>query len=70
MPRHVLEDEKGDLSEVEVYEVSGFMRDIGTKITSDNNMPCRAKPPVKFLLDICSDVLRKGQPSVFEFEFV
>jgi hypothetical protein len=55
-----LEQEDGDLTEVEVDEVLGLVCDVRAEVATDNRVPCRVVLFVEFLLDVRSNVLRKG----------
>ena len=52
-----LEEQDGDLSEVEVNEVLGLVSDVRTEVPSDDTMPCGVVLLVELLLDESSDVL-------------
>lgn len=53
-----LEEQNGHLTQVKIDKVARFMCNIGTEIPSDNTMPCWVVFLVKFLLDICGNVLK------------
>ena len=53
-----LEQKYCDLAKIEVYEVLGFVRDIGAKVAAHNTMPCRVILLVEFLLNISCDILQ------------
>lgn len=53
-----LEQKYRDLAEIEVYEVLGFVRDIGTKVAAHNTMPRRVILLVKFLFNISCNILK------------
>jgi len=52
-----LEEEDGDLAEVEIDKVLGFVGDIRTKVTAHNRMPCGVVLLVELLLHIRCDIL-------------
>merc|ERR1740123_1300643 len=52
-----LEEEYCDLAKVEVDEMSGLMSDVGTKVPSNNAVPCGVVLFVKLLLDVSCNVL-------------
>jgi len=55
-PSTRLEEEDGDLAEVEVDEMLGLVGDVGTKIPTDDAMPGRVVFLVKFLFNVAGDV--------------
>lgn len=54
-----LEQENGDLPQVEVDKVTCLVRNIRAEVASDDTMPCWVILLVELLLDVCGDVLRK-----------
>ncbi len=52
-----LEEEDGDLAEVKVDEVLGFVGDVGAEVAADDAVPGRVVFLVELLLDVGSDVL-------------
>lgn len=52
-----LEQQNGNLSQVEVNEVASLVRYIRSKVSSNNAMPCWVVFFVKFLLNVCGNVL-------------
>ena len=51
-PLSAFEEKDGNLSKVEINEMSRFMGNIRPKIPSDNTMPCWVVFFVEFLLDV------------------
>jgi hypothetical protein len=52
-----LEQQNGNLSEIEVDEVTSFVRDVGSKVSSNDAMPCGVVFFVKLFLYVCGNVL-------------
>ena len=52
-----LEQQDGDLSEVEVYKVFGLVSDVGAEVSSDDAVPGGIVLLVELLLDVGGDVL-------------
>ncbi len=52
-----LEEEDGDLAEVEIDEVLRFVRHVTAEVPADNGVPRRVVLFVELLLDVGSDVL-------------
>lgn len=52
-----LEQQNGNLSQVEVDEVACLVRYIRSKVSSDDTMPCWVVFFVEFLLNVCGNVL-------------
>ena len=53
-----LEEEDGDLAQVEVDEVTRLVGNVWAKVATDDAMPCWVVFFVEFFLDICGNVLR------------
>jgi len=52
-----LEEQNGDLAEVEIDEVLCFVCYVAAKVTTDDAMPGWIVFLVEFLLDVCGNVL-------------
>jgi len=52
-----LEQQDGHLSQVEVDKVFGLVGDVATKVAANDAMPCWVVLLVKFLFDICCNIL-------------
>mgnify|MGYP000144077505 CR=1 FL=1 len=52
-----LEEEDGDLTEVEVDEVLGLVRHVAAEVAADDGVPSRVVLLVELLLDVGGDVL-------------
>lgn len=54
-----LKEKNGNLSQVKVNKMFCFMRYITSKVATHNTMPGGIVFLVKFLLDVCSNVLKE-----------
>lgn len=53
-----LEQKDGNLSQVEVDEVTRLVGHVRSEVAANNAMPCRVVLFVELLLDVCGNVLR------------
>lgn len=54
-----LEQQYRHLSEIEIDEMTCFMCNVRSEIPTNDTMPCRIVFLVKFLLDICGNILQR-----------
>lgn len=56
-----LEQQYGNLTQIKVDEVTGFMRHVRSKIPTNNTVPCGIVFLVEFLFDVSGNILKRNE---------